>query len=128
MNNLRATVQRITEDLNVLMRQLSATDDAQAREFVEQMLSSELLAEFKGSVDAMRHLMWIYVVAISKSEGSSTIVQSARLRRAVDMLRALQESPAPEHFAGPETFFEHVQNVVDGYGVGPVLEEKRDAA
>ncbi len=110
MNNLRATVQRITEDLNVLM------------------LSSELLAEFKGSVDAMRHLMWIYVVAISKSEGSSTIVQSARLRRAVDMLRALQESPAPEHFAGPETFFEHVQNVVDGYGVGPVLEEKRDAA
>jgi hypothetical protein len=128
MNNIRATVQRITEDLNVLMRQLSAADDAQAREFVEQMLTSELLADFKGSVDAMRHLMWIYVEAISKSDGPSTIVQSARLRRAVDMLRSLHESPAPEHLAGPETFFERMQNVVDGYEMKPALAKKRDAA
>jgi hypothetical protein len=128
MNSIHATVQRITDDLNVLMRQLSAADDAKAREFVEQMLSTELLADFKSSVDAMRHLMWIYVQAVSKSGGETSIVQSARLRRAVDMLRALHENPAPEHFSGPETFFEHMQNVVDGYGKGPILAKKRDAA
>jgi hypothetical protein len=127
MENVSATVQRITEDLNILMRQLSATDDAHAREFVEQMVTTELLADFKGSVDAMRHLMWIYVEAISKN-GSPGTMQSTRLRRAVDMLRALHTSPIPEQFAGPETFFEHVQNVVDSYEAGPMLTDKRDAA
>jgi hypothetical protein len=127
MENVSATVQRITEDLNLLMRQLSATDDAHAREFVEQMLTSELLADFKNSVDAMRHLMWIYVEAVSKNSGSG-VLRSDRLRRAVDMLRALQTGPIPEQFSGPETFFEHVQTVVDGYEKGPMLAKKRDAA
>jgi hypothetical protein len=125
MNDVRATIQRITEDLNLLMRQLSSTDDAHAREFVDHMLSSEILADFKSSVDAMRHLIWIYVEAVSKSEGSA-LVQSARLRRAVDMLRALHSDPVPEQFAGPETFFEHVQSVVDGYG--PRIVKKVEAA
>jgi len=127
MNNLRATVQRITEDLNCLLRQLSAADDTHARQFVEQMLTTELLADFKGSVDAMRHLIWIYVEAIADSNGSD-IVQSARLRRAVDMLRALHTDAIPESLAGPETFFERVQNVVDNYGEGTQLEKARDAA
>jgi hypothetical protein len=125
MNDVRATIQRLTEDLNLLMRQLSAADDAHAREFVDHMLSSEILADFKSSVDAMRHLIWIYVEAVSKSEGSA-IVQSARLRRAVDMLRALHSDPVPEQFAAPETFFEHVQSVVDGYG--PRIVKKIEAA
>jgi hypothetical protein len=124
MENIRATVQRITDDLNVLMRQLSATDDAHAREFVEQMVNSEILADFKGSVDAMRHLMWIYVEAVAKSGGTGAM-QSHRLRQAVDMLRALHTSPIPEHLSGPETFFEHVQSVMDGYEPAA---EKRDAA
>ena len=124
MNDLRATVQRITEDLNLLMRQLSAADDAHAREFVDHVLSSEILADFRSSVDAMRHLVWIYVEAVSKSEGST--LQSARLRRAVDMLRALHVDTVPEQLAAPETFFEHVQNVVDGYG--PRIVKKSEAA
>ena len=124
MENIRATVQRITDDLNVLMRQLSATDDAHAREFVEQMVNSEILADFKGSVDAMRHLMWIYVEAVAKSGGTGAM-QSHRLRQAVDMLRALHTSPIPEHLSGPETFFEHVQSVMDGYEPAA---DKRDAA
>ena len=127
MENIRATVQRITDDLNVLMRQLSATDDAHAREFVEQMLTSEILADFKSSVDAMRHLMWIYVEAVAKNGGTGAM-QSQRLRRAVDMLRALHTGPIPEHLSGPETFFEHVQSVMDGYDSEPELAEKRDAA
>lgn len=126
MNDLGATVQRITEDLNLLMRQLSAADDVHAREFVDHMLSSEILADFRSSVDAMRHLIWIYVEAVSKSEGSEAIVQSARLRRAVDMLRALHSDSVPEQFAAPQTFFEHVQSVVDGYK--PRIVKKSEAA
>lgn len=125
MNDVRATVQRITEDLNLLMRQLSDADDAHAREFVDHMLSSEILADFKSSVDAMRHLIWIYVEAVSNSGGPG-LLQSARLRRAVDMLRALHSDPAPEQLSAPETFFEHVQNVVDGYG--PRIVKKSEAA
>jgi hypothetical protein len=127
MENIRATVQRITDDLNVLMRQLSATDDAHAREFVEQMVNSEILADFKGSVDAMRHLMWIYVEAVATNGGTGAM-HSQRLRRAVDMLRALHTGPIPEHLSGPETFFEHVQSVMDGYEPGAELAGKRDAA
>jgi hypothetical protein len=119
MEDLRATIQRITEDLNVLMRELSGVDDTRARELVEQLMTSEVLADFKISVDAMRHLLWIYVEAVFRTEGSMSVMQAARLQRAVEMLRSLQAEPAPAHFAAPETFFEHVQNVVDGYGKAP---------
>ncbi len=124
MNDLRATIQRITEDLNTLLRELSSADDRRARELVEQMLTSEVLTDFKISVDAMRHLLWIYIEAAAQTTRPATIIQSARLQKAVDMLRALHSSPVPEQFSGPETFFEHVQNVVDGYGV----KKKNDAA
>lgn len=127
MENIRATVQRITGDLNILMRQLSATDDAHARQFVEQMQTSEILADFQSSVDAMRHLMWIYVEAVAKNGGTGAM-QSQRLRQAVDMLRALHAGPIPEHLSGPETFFEHVQSVMDAYEPGSELAQKRDAA
>jgi hypothetical protein len=109
------------------MRQLSATDDAHARQFVEQMQTSEILADFQSSVDAMRHLMWIYVEAVAKNGGTGTM-QSHRLRQAVDMLRALHSGPIPEHLSGPETFFEHVQSVMDAYEPGSELAQKRDAA
>ncbi len=124
MNDLRATIQRITEDLNTLLRELSSADDRRARELVEQMLTSEVLTDFKISVDAMRHLLWIYIEAASQTTRPATIIQSARLQKAVDMLRALHSSPVPEQFSGTETFFEHVQHVVDNYGV----KKKNDAA
>lgn len=116
MTDLRATFQRITDDLDDLMRQLSGADDQQARELVEQLLTSEVLADFKNSVDAMRHLLWIYIEAVAQTRSPATLVQSARLQKAVDMLRALHSSPVPRQFGGAETFFEHVQHVVDGYG------------
>lgn len=116
MEDLRATVQRITNDLNALMRELSGKDDTQARELVGQMLTSEALADFKSSVDAMRHLMWIYIEACSHHAGTPTIVQSTRLQKAVEMLRVLHGTEVPPQFTGPETFFEHVQSVVDSYG------------
>ncbi len=115
MQDLRGTVEKITEDLNELMRQLSGTDDTQARELVEEMLNSQVLADFKVSVDAMRHLLWIYIEAVASSHSQATILQSARLQKAVDMLRALHTGDIPSQFSGPETFFEHVQSVVDEY-------------
>ncbi len=117
MEDLRVTVQRITEDLNSLMRRLSGTDHTEARELVEQMLNDEIFADFKISVDAMRHLLWIYIEAVSNAGAPVTLVQSARLQKAVDMLRALHGSELPEQFAGAQTFIEHVQKMVDGYGV-----------
>ena len=125
MYELRNNVQRLTAELNLLMRQLSGADDTQARALVEEMLKGETLADFKSSVDAMRHLLWIYVEAVSKTTSQASMVQSARLQKAVDMLRALHSSPVPEQFNGAETFFEHVQHVVDGYGT---LKKKTDAA
>jgi hypothetical protein len=115
MDDVRGTVQRITKDLNSLLRQLSAKDDTQARELVEELLTSDVMKDFQSSVDATRHLLWIYIEAVSHNRGSKTVVQSTRLQRAVDMLRALHSSPVPEQFAGPETFFEHVQTIVDAY-------------
>ena len=125
MEQLTSTVQRITGDLNELMRQLSGTDDTQARELIDQLLSSDVLGDFKTAVDSMRNLLWIYIEAVLKSGGSSTLAQSKRLQTAVDLLRALHTSPVPDHFAGPETFFEHVQSVVDSYAMRG---KKHDAA
>jgi hypothetical protein len=121
MNELRNTIQHITEELNDLMRDLSATDDSHARELVEQVLTTELILDFKASVDAMRHLIWLYIEALSRVQGKEplTVMNGLRLQSATNMLRALHSESVPGHLSGsPLSFVEHVQTMVENYRPG----------
>ncbi len=116
MTELRRTIQRLTNDMNSLMRELSAEDDFQARRLIDEMVTSEVTSNFRASVDAMRNLLWIYIEAISRNrEESARVVKSVRLQQAVDMLRGLHSDNVPEHFEDSGTFFEHIQKLVDDY-------------
>jgi hypothetical protein len=131
MNEVRATVQRITTDLNTLMRQLSGSEDRHARQLIDEILNGEMLSEFKSAVDAMRHLLWIYVEAVYRTQGRepATVAEAARLQRAVDMLRSLHPSATPPTLSTGQTFFDHMQTVVDEYNtMKPPLLAKSDAA
>ncbi len=116
MSELRSRVQQITENLNALLRELSSTDEARARELVESVLTTELMLDFKASVDSMRHLIWIYIEALARVQDQepATVIHSIRLQNATDMLRALHGQSVPASLSGsPATFFERVQQLVD---------------
>ena len=121
MKEMRARVRRITEDLNVLLKELSNAQGSNAGELIEEILTVEVMRDFKASVDAMRHLLWVYIEAAARaSEGGrdfNLAVQNLRLQRATEMLKSLREGGVPISTLLPEgrTFVEQVEAVMQYY-------------
>ena len=133
MKEMRVRVRRITEDLNALLKELSTSQGVNVGELIEEILTVEVMQDFKASVDAMRHLLWVYIEAASRaSEGVHDInlaVQSLRLQRATEMLRGLREGGVPISTQYPEgrTFVAQVQAVVEYYSNQSSAGRKPDA-
>ncbi|MBZ5648140.1 MAG: hypothetical protein LAN37_13065 [Acidobacteriia bacterium] len=75
----------------------------------------ELLNSFKTSVDHMRHVLWAYIEAMSKSDDVDRTLQQYRLQRATEMLRQLREH-GPLHPENPQanSFLREIQAIADG--------------
>ena len=133
MKEMRVRVRRITEDLNALLKELSTSQGVNVGELIEEILTVEVMQDFKASVDAMRHLLWVYIEAASRaSDGSHDInlaVQSLRLQRATEMLKGLREGGVPISTQYPEgrTFVAQVQAVVEYYSNPNSAGRKPDA-
>src|SRR5437763_408680 len=133
MKEMRVRVRRITEDLNALLRELSTSQGVNVGELIEEILTVEVMQDFKASVDAMRHLLWVYIEAASRaSDGAHDInlaVQSLRLQRATEMLKGLREGGVPISTQYPEgrTFVTQVQAVVEYYSNPNSAGRKPDA-
>ena len=133
MKEMRVRVRRITEDLNALLRELSTSQGVDVGELIEEILTVEVMQDFKASVDAMRHLLWVYIEAASRaSDGSRDInlaVQSLRLQRATEILKGLREGGVPISTQYPEgrTFVAQVQAVVEYYSNPNSAGRKPDA-
>jgi hypothetical protein len=102
MQEMCNRVGRITEDLNILLRELEAAP-------AEGILTPEVIKAFKSSVDAMRRLLWVYT--------SSSIAGQSRnptLRGIVNALENMGEiaSPASAMPAGG-SFIEKVEAIVE---------------
>jgi hypothetical protein len=114
LSELSSRIQRLTHEINELMRDLSANDDAKARELAQEVLGTETAKEFKDSVDAMRHLIWLFIEASAclVNDATPSEIESQRLQRAANLLKSLHGDSIPAHLESGDSFMERVQRIV----------------
>ena len=125
MDDVCARIRRITGELNALEMDLewSKIEGASAEEqhrLLEEILSLELVGDFKAAVDKMRHLLWCYIESVAARNGRYGVdygLQTHRLQRCTEMLQMLRSSGTPELGSLPaaKPFFEQVTAVVETY-------------
>ncbi len=119
MNEIHSSIRRVTEQLDDLLRQLSNSQATDTPKLIEDTLTIELMANFKSAVDAMRHLLWIYIEAASRAASGdiNDPIHGPRLRSATEILRALREDGVPlsRNFPGGHSFIEHVETLLAYY-------------
>lgn len=124
MDDICARIRRITDDLNALEMELewSKIENASAEEqsrLLDEILSMELVGDFKAAVDKMRHLLWCYIESVARNGRYSVdySLQTHRLQRVTEMLQLLRSSGTPELGSLPaaKPFFEQVTAVVETY-------------
>jgi hypothetical protein len=124
MDDICTRIRRITTDLNALEEELEwqkieATSQEEQAQLLEEILSVDLMSDFKAAVDRVRHFLWRYIESAANNNGQDVdyALQSHRLRRVTEMLRMLRNNGVPEMATLPEerTFFEHVTSVIERY-------------
>lgn len=112
MEEMRSRVQRITNDLNMLLDQLAAVREEDSRKLIEEVLTPEIIRAFKSSVDAMWRALWFYIEAAARQ--SSSAEGNLTLQNVVDALRNLRYAEAPVATeASSGSFIEKVAAIVD---------------
>lgn len=97
----------MTEDMHAIQEELNraaALDPQSSRQ--DELVTLELLADFRSAVDHMRTFLWAYVEAAARRSGASldATLQTARAQRATEMLRQLrQQLAAPDSVLAPAT-------------------------
>jgi predicted DNA-binding protein len=119
MSEMSANIRRVTEDLNNLLKRLSGAEGPEAAKLIEQALTLQVMQDFKLAVDAMRHLLWIYIEAASRATVGdiNDSIHGLRLQRATEILRGLREGGIPISRRLPEgrSFIEQVEALVNYY-------------
>jgi len=103
-------IRRVTEDLRVVQEELNraaALDPQHPERFrmLDELVTLDLLADFRSAIDHMRMFLWAYVEAATKRSGGGmdATLQTARVQRATEMLRMLrQQLAAPDSVPVPE--------------------------
>ncbi len=124
MTDLAARIRRVTQNLRVLEEEMGwalIQDESRAEQhrLLEELLSFNLVNQFKSSIDHMRHFLWCFIESAMgpRSAGVDYLLQSQRLKQVTEMLRVLREQGGVGVGQLPEaaTFLEQVNAVVEGY-------------
>jgi hypothetical protein len=119
--DLTTRIRRVTEDLQAIQLELNsaAKDNAPAPQrdrMLRELASSDLLHEFKGAVDHMRHLLWSYIESAQKDENIERTLERVRMRRVTEMLQILAPDVNERRMdSTPEidSFFDAVQKIAN---------------
>ena len=116
MSNMTERVCRIARELNALLAEAKTAEKTGDRDAVEELLTTEVISEFKSSLNAMRHLLWMYIETASHpdSQDADYAARSERLAQAGEMLRVLRDGAAPAVFSNAG-FVDQVSLLVDAY-------------
>lgn len=116
MSDTRERVCRIARELNALLAEARTAEKTGNRETVENLLTPEVISEFKSSLNAMRHLLWTYIETASHldSQDADYLAKSERLAQAAEMLRILRDGTVPAMFSNAG-FVDRVSRLVDLY-------------
>ena len=110
MDSLIDKVQAVAKELDAIRDRLQQ----HAAGSLEQELDATLLNSFKTSVDHMRHVLWAYIEAMTKSTGVDQTIQQYRLQRATEMLRQLREhGPVEPNSPQAHNFLREVEAIAD---------------
>ena len=120
MADLTTRIRRVTEDLQAIQNELNTgatTHTAAERDrIMRELATSDLLHEFKGAVDHMRHLLWSYIESAQKDEDVQRTLERVRMRRVTEMLKVLEPDVDERTMdSTPETdsFFDAVQKIAN---------------
>ena len=121
MTDIVPLIRRMTEDLRALQDAMQEAKDQQRcgvhEHLLEQIISTQLVDEFKGALDQMRYFLWCYIEDFATRHcngGLDAGMASNRLQLVSEMLRNLSQRAAPVSSTPPETmsFFERVDSMV----------------
>ncbi len=121
MDDIDRRIRRITEDLRLLQEEfdwaaIAGPDNLEQKKLLDQLLSPDVLADFKGAVDHMRHFLWWYIDAAAKDArqaGVDYTLNAYRLQRVTEMLRSLRTSvPHQASADDTSTFVDWVNGIV----------------
>lgn len=116
MSDMKERVCRIAKELNALLVEARTAEKTGSRETVENLLTTEVISEFRSSLNAMRHLLWMYIETASHldSQDADYAAKSERLAQAAEMLRVLRDGTVPAMFSNAG-FVDQVSLLVDVY-------------
>ena len=117
-DDISQRIRRVTEDLRAIQEELNraASLDPERPErsrLLNELVTLELLADFRSAIDHLRAFLWAYVEAATGKSGGSvdSALQAVRIQRATELLRMLRQqltaqnsSPVPE----VHTLFEEI--------------------
>src|SRR5215467_4472634 len=94
---ISSNIGRLTQDLNAVMKSLSSGPTEDAAALIDEILSPEVLRDFKLAVDGMRRLLWTYILAASRATSGdiNDSIHGVRLQRATEALRSLRQDGIP---------------------------------
>lgn len=119
MIEIGSNTSRVAQDLNDLLKRLTDCPSSQAAQLIEQTLTLDVIGNFKLAVDAMRHLLWIYIEAASRAASGDLnhSIHGLRLQRATEVLRGLREDGVPirRQLVEGSSFVEQVEALLSYY-------------
>ena len=98
--------------------QLSPNSIGQRHPIFDEADAMEFLTDFKGAIDEVRSVLWLYIEELSKRPDENPALRTTHLLRATEMLRALsehQQSSNPASFFQEGSFFDRLHTVMDAY-------------
>lgn len=128
-------IQQITEELNLVRGEIcnhvfTSQEPHGPNLFSTNSLSVELMTRFKGSLDDVRHLVWLYLEAVSECPIAVVDKQRRLLNRATEILGALsQRPPLPAPAAAPSerSLLDRLLQLIDNR-IDPRLIKKPDGS
>ncbi len=121
MEDVVERMRRVSDDLREIRKRLEEvckTETADPR-VLEEVLKLDLIRDFKTSIDQIRLFLWNYFQAAAdkyESNPDDPTLQEYRLRRAIELLRSVQEEitmPMSTAQLEVKSLFERLQNLAD---------------
>jgi seryl-tRNA synthetase len=125
MDDVTRKIERVAAELREIETDLMWTplDDAELEKlrFLDEPQATRVLTELKLAVDAMRRFLWAYIEAADRYRGAGMnyALQTARLKRATEMLQTLHRDTAAAADPDTKSLLERVTKLVGQYEPPP---------
>jgi seryl-tRNA synthetase len=121
MDNVTRKIERVAAELREIEKDLMWTplDDADLEQlrFLDEPHATRVLTELKMAVDTMRRFLWAYIEAADRYRGAGLnyALQTARLKRATEMLQTLHHDLADRVDPDAKSLLERVTGLIRQY-------------